>query len=62
MPAYDAVQPGGRGRRARWLMCAVPAAPAGLRCAGLGVRPGNEGAGKGRVGADVDYAQEDWLD
>jgi len=35
-------------------LAAVPAAPAGLRCAGLGAWwPGNGGAGKGREGAEA---------
>src|SRR5207253_2293833 len=51
----------GRGRRALRLMCAVPVAPAGLRCAGLGAWwPGNGGVGagaRGREGVHVTYAQ-----
>ena len=53
-------QPGGRGRRARRLMCAVPAAPAGGRHAWLGAGwPGDGGVGvgeRGREGVNVDYA------
>ena len=58
-------QPGGRGRRARRLMCAVPAAPAGLRCGAGGVMAWGRGAGageRGRGGVDVGFGNDDLAD
>jgi len=66
MPAYDAAQPSWRGPRARKLMCPVPAAPAGVRRAGLGACRAADGGvgveGEGAEGVHVDYAPRCALD
>ena len=62
MPAYDAVQPGGRGRPRQVAHVRCACGSSGTAVCGAGCEAREQGAGKGRVGADVDYAQEDWLD